>query len=225
MAHEGDMPKGSTIDRSDRPGHIGLVLLLAAVWSARSSACASSGAIRPSPSSSPFSPFSRWPACSSCLRPRSASFSSQGRGPATTSRSSWPTAPGRASPSSTTKGASSTPTTPISPWPARTGRGPHGRAPVHRRSRGLEAIYRLAQAAREQRTGAEEIRLSPSLNGLQEFGWYRVRVRPLPRPGGRNATLWTVADITQERERQEKSSRSSSTPSTISITRRPASSP
>src|SRR5690349_10808383 len=29
MAHEGDMPKGSTIDRSDRPGHIGWVLLLA----------------------------------------------------------------------------------------------------------------------------------------------------------------------------------------------------
>jgi two-component system, cell cycle sensor histidine kinase and response regulator CckA len=66
-----------------------------------------------------------------------------------------------------------------------------------------EAIYRLAQAAREQRTGAEEIRLSPSLNGSQEFGWYRVRVRPLPRPGGRQAALWTVADVTHERERQE----------------------
>jgi two-component system cell cycle sensor histidine kinase/response regulator CckA len=66
-----------------------------------------------------------------------------------------------------------------------------------------EAIYRLAQAAREQRTGAEEIRLSPSLNGLQEFGWYRVRVRPLPRPGGRLAALWVVADVTHERERQE----------------------
>jgi two-component system cell cycle sensor histidine kinase/response regulator CckA len=66
-----------------------------------------------------------------------------------------------------------------------------------------EAIYRLAQAAREHRTGAEEIRLSPSLNGLQEFGWYRVRVRPLPRPGGRRAALWTVADVTHERERQE----------------------
>ncbi|HEY8383082.1 MAG TPA: PAS domain-containing protein [Microvirga sp.] len=66
-----------------------------------------------------------------------------------------------------------------------------------------EAIYRLAQAARENRTGAEEIRLSPSLNGLQEFGWYRVRVRPLPRPGGRQAALWTVADVTHERERQE----------------------
>ena len=66
-----------------------------------------------------------------------------------------------------------------------------------------EAIYRLAQAAREQRTGAEEIRLSPSLDGAQEFGWYRVRVRPLPRPSGRQAALWTVADVTHERERQE----------------------
>src|ERR671921_258029 len=31
MAHAGDTAKGSTIDRSDRPGHIGLVLLLASV--------------------------------------------------------------------------------------------------------------------------------------------------------------------------------------------------
>src|SRR5918998_4616338 len=66
-----------------------------------------------------------------------------------------------------------------------------------------EAIYRLAQAAREHRTGSEEIRLSPSLDGTQEFGWYRVRVRPLPRSNGRPATLWTIADVTHERERQE----------------------
>ncbi|MFC4175156.1 cell cycle histidine kinase CckA [Microvirga sp. GCM10011540] len=66
-----------------------------------------------------------------------------------------------------------------------------------------EAIYRLAQAAREHRTGTEEIRLSPSLDGSQEFGWYRVRVRPLPRPSGRQATLWIIADVTHERERQE----------------------
>ena len=31
MAHQGEMPKSATIDRSDRHGHIGLVLLLAAV--------------------------------------------------------------------------------------------------------------------------------------------------------------------------------------------------
>jgi two-component system cell cycle sensor histidine kinase/response regulator CckA len=66
-----------------------------------------------------------------------------------------------------------------------------------------EAIYRLAQAAREHRTGTEEIRLSPSLNGSQEFGWYRVRVRPVPRPNGQQATLWTISEVTHERERQE----------------------
>jgi two-component system cell cycle sensor histidine kinase/response regulator CckA len=66
-----------------------------------------------------------------------------------------------------------------------------------------EAIYRLAQAAREHRTGTEEIRLSPSLNGAQEFGWYRVRVRPVPRPNGRQAALWTISEVTHERERQE----------------------
>ncbi len=66
-----------------------------------------------------------------------------------------------------------------------------------------EAIYRLAQAAREGRALSEEIRLSPSLNGAQEFGWYRVRVRPVPRPGGQHVALWTVAEVTHERERQE----------------------
>ena len=66
-----------------------------------------------------------------------------------------------------------------------------------------EAIYRLAQAAREHRTGTEEIRLSPSLNNAREFGWYRVRVRPVPRPKGRQAALWAISEVTHERERQE----------------------
>src|SRR5215210_4042977 len=66
-----------------------------------------------------------------------------------------------------------------------------------------EAIYRLAQAAREQRSTSEEIRLSPALGGKREFGWYRVRVRPIARPGGRLATAWTVSEVTHERERQE----------------------
>ncbi|MFL4972349.1 MAG: cell cycle histidine kinase CckA, partial [Microvirga sp.] len=34
-------------------------------------------------------------------------------------------------------------------------------------------------------------------------GWYRIRVRSLARPNGRTATLWTIADVTHERERQE----------------------
>ncbi|HMO31145.1 cell cycle histidine kinase CckA [Enterovirga sp.] len=65
-----------------------------------------------------------------------------------------------------------------------------------------EAVYRLVQAAREGRVAAEELRLSPALEGGREFGWYRVRVRPLAE-AGRAASLWTVADLTPERERQE----------------------
>ncbi len=66
-----------------------------------------------------------------------------------------------------------------------------------------EAIYRLAQAAREGKRGAEELRLSPPLAGEGAVGWYRIRVRPLERLGQKRATLWTVSDITRERERHE----------------------
>jgi two-component system cell cycle sensor histidine kinase/response regulator CckA len=66
-----------------------------------------------------------------------------------------------------------------------------------------EAIYRLTQAAREHRTAVEEIRLSPSLNGQNEFGWYRVLVRSITRSGKRRVALWSIADVTHERERQE----------------------
>ncbi|HEY0352035.1 MAG TPA: PAS domain-containing protein, partial [Enterovirga sp.] len=66
-----------------------------------------------------------------------------------------------------------------------------------------EAVYRLAQAGREHRTAVEEVRLSPALGGGRDFGWYRLRVRPIPRPGGRMATLWSVVDVTRDRERQE----------------------
>jgi two-component system, cell cycle sensor histidine kinase and response regulator CckA len=66
-----------------------------------------------------------------------------------------------------------------------------------------EAIYRLAQAAREGKRGSEELRLSPPLTGESEAGWYRIRVRPLERGGHKRATLWTVADVTRERERHE----------------------
>ncbi len=66
-----------------------------------------------------------------------------------------------------------------------------------------EAIYRLAQAAREGKRGAEELRMSPPLTGDAPVGWYRIRVRPLEQLGRGRATLWTVADITRERERHE----------------------
>ena len=66
-----------------------------------------------------------------------------------------------------------------------------------------EAVYRLAQAAREKRRAIEEIRLAPPLSGEGAVGWYRIRVRPVERAGSRAATLWQVADVTRERERHE----------------------
>ncbi len=66
-----------------------------------------------------------------------------------------------------------------------------------------EAVYRLAQASREGRRLTEEMRLSPALAGGGAVGWYRVRVRPIARPGSARGTLWTVADVTRERERHE----------------------
>ena len=66
-----------------------------------------------------------------------------------------------------------------------------------------EAVYRLAQASRESKRGAEEVRLSPPLTGEGAVAWYRIRVQPVARGGGKSATLWTVADVTRERERHE----------------------
>ena len=65
-----------------------------------------------------------------------------------------------------------------------------------------EAIYRLAQAARSGVMHAEDIRLSPPLTGNGAMGWYRIRVRPLPQIGVQ-CVLWTVADMTADRARQE----------------------
>ncbi len=66
-----------------------------------------------------------------------------------------------------------------------------------------EAVYRLAQAAREGKRAAEELRLSPPLTGDGPVGWYRIRVRPLERFAQKRATLWQVADVTRERARHE----------------------
>ncbi|MBE7220677.1 MAG: PAS domain-containing protein, partial [Caulobacteraceae bacterium] len=67
-----------------------------------------------------------------------------------------------------------------------------------------EAVYRLAQAARDGKRGLEEVRLSPPLDGaVGGVGWYRVRVRPVPLPGAKRATLWGISDVTRERERHE----------------------
>jgi two-component system cell cycle sensor histidine kinase/response regulator CckA len=65
-----------------------------------------------------------------------------------------------------------------------------------------EAIYRLTKAAREGRRLQEEVRLPGPVG--ETARWLRFRVRPLSE-GGRaaRATVWTVADVTRDRERQE----------------------
>ncbi len=66
-----------------------------------------------------------------------------------------------------------------------------------------EAVYRLTQAAREGKRASEELRLSPPLTGEGAVGWYRIRVRPLDESGVRRAILWSVSDVTRERARHE----------------------
>jgi two-component system cell cycle sensor histidine kinase/response regulator CckA len=66
-----------------------------------------------------------------------------------------------------------------------------------------ESIYRLAQAVRNGKASVEEVRLSPPLiNNTGEAGWYKIKVVPLVLGIGR-ACLWSVEDVTYERERQE----------------------
>ncbi|MEA2935629.1 MAG: two-component system, cell cycle sensor histidine kinase and response regulator CckA [Variibacter sp.] len=64
-----------------------------------------------------------------------------------------------------------------------------------------EAVYRLVKAAREGRRLQEEVRV-PGLRGAP-VRWLRLRVRPLSEGTQPRASVWTVADITRDRERQE----------------------
>ncbi|HEY8268908.1 MAG TPA: PAS domain-containing protein [Xanthobacteraceae bacterium] len=65
-----------------------------------------------------------------------------------------------------------------------------------------EAIYRLAQAAREGNRFSEEIRFAGK--GGTPARWLRFRVRPLGPEGRRSKlAIWGVSDVTRERERQE----------------------
>lgn len=64
-----------------------------------------------------------------------------------------------------------------------------------------ETVYRLLKAGREGRRLQEEVRIQ----GASGAGrWLRMRVRPLG-PSKRDArlTVWSMADVTRERERQE----------------------
>jgi two-component system cell cycle sensor histidine kinase/response regulator CckA len=65
-----------------------------------------------------------------------------------------------------------------------------------------EAVYRLVKAAREGRRQQEEVRIH-GLRG-EPARWLRFRVRPLGERGREaRITVWNIADVTRERERQE----------------------
>ncbi len=72
-----------------------------------------------------------------------------------------------------------------------------------------EAIYRLSRAARDGRPASEDIRVLGGLGGPGSDPdrpyWYRVGVRALPEVEGwgRPLVLWSVEDITRDRERQD----------------------
>jgi two-component system, cell cycle sensor histidine kinase and response regulator CckA len=65
-----------------------------------------------------------------------------------------------------------------------------------------EAVFRLLKAAREGKRQQEEVRIAGQ-DGAHGR-WLRMRVRPLG-PGKREAkyAVWSIADITRDRERQE----------------------
>jgi two-component system cell cycle sensor histidine kinase/response regulator CckA len=65
-----------------------------------------------------------------------------------------------------------------------------------------ESVYRLLKAGREGRRLQEEVRIA-GVKGMPAR-WLRLRVRPLgenKRDG--QMTVWTIADVTRDRERQE----------------------
>jgi two-component system, cell cycle sensor histidine kinase and response regulator CckA len=65
-----------------------------------------------------------------------------------------------------------------------------------------EALYRLLKAAREGRRLQEEVRVA-GLRG-EPARWLRLRVRPLGADKREaRLTVWAIADVTRERERQE----------------------
>jgi two-component system cell cycle sensor histidine kinase/response regulator CckA len=65
-----------------------------------------------------------------------------------------------------------------------------------------EAIYRLLKAAREGKRLQEEVRVT-GVKG-RAARWLRLRVRPFAEGmRSRHLTVWSIADITRERERQE----------------------
>ena len=77
-----------------------------------------------------------------------------------------------------------------------------------REAEATEAIYHLANLARDGRAGQREFRLAHSLapasQGENVPCWYRVSVRPLPSRGGQ-MQAWQILDITADRKHEESS--------------------
>jgi two-component system cell cycle sensor histidine kinase/response regulator CckA len=70
-----------------------------------------------------------------------------------------------------------------------------------------EVIFRLMRKVAEGVTAQDEIRLSIPPDGSEQARWYRLRVMPIKLEQGSaslNATLWQIADMTDERETHEK---------------------
>jgi two-component system cell cycle sensor histidine kinase/response regulator CckA len=67
-----------------------------------------------------------------------------------------------------------------------------------------EVIYRLSQAVREGRETVEELRLAVPIASAagSTARWYRIRVQPMTL-GHRRCSLWRVADVTEDRKREE----------------------
>jgi two-component system, cell cycle sensor histidine kinase and response regulator CckA len=70
-----------------------------------------------------------------------------------------------------------------------------------------DSIYRLAQAARERRASSEEFRLAAGSTAAgaktDAPTWVRVSVAPIAASLGRIYTLWRLADVSNDRQRQE----------------------
>src|SRR5256885_11152869 len=64
-----------------------------------------------------------------------------------------------------------------------------------------EAVFRLLKAAREGKRQQEEVRIAGT-DGAQGR-WLRMRVRPLGAGKRSRYAVWSIADITRDRERQE----------------------
>ncbi|HLG84362.1 MAG TPA: PAS domain-containing protein [Bradyrhizobium sp.] len=64
-----------------------------------------------------------------------------------------------------------------------------------------EAVFRLLKAAREGKRQQEEVRIAGQDGGHGR--WLRMRVRPLGAGKHAKYAVWSVADITRDRERQE----------------------